>query len=371
MIIEKEALEKDLKQMSIAQIATKYNCGETTVYRAIKKYDLKKEKPNYQNKEWLKEELKHKSAKEIAEDEKVNEHTIYRWINCFKLIKTVPLYQNKEWFEEQAKNFNSLTDIAAHYGFKRDTIDEWARTFGITFNKCKKSNFEENYFQNIDTEHKAYWLGFFMADACIDREQYNFQFGLMENDRYMLEKFLSEIKYKTKIDDRTGGFDTPCCYITVCSIKMVRDLIYLGVVPRKSGRETFPTDLIPKDLQRHFIRGFLDGDGWITYNDKRPKCNIGWCSMSLNILIDIKDFLENELNLFDKGKIRKRKDKNKLYDLTFNTSNAIKVLDYLYENATIFLDRKYKKYDSVLKAQYKQSELREKNIADNNLNTTK
>lgn len=92
-----------------------------------------------------------------------------------------------------------------------------------------------------------------------------------------------------------------------------------------------------KNLIRHFIRGYIDGDGCISYCDKEHK------HMTLRIL-GTKDFLnvlQEYLPLEKKNKLYK---KSNIYDLSFQRSRGKYILDYVYKDATIFLDRKLERY---------------------------
>lgn len=54
---------------------------------------------------------------------------------------------------------------------------------------------------------------------------------------------------------------------------MANDLINLGCIPRKTLVLKFPNEsTVPKQLIKHFIRGYMDGDGCIsTYYKKRKE----------------------------------------------------------------------------------------------------
>lgn len=344
-MFEKEELKELLKNHTVAEISIIKGCGEITVYRYIKKYNLKKEKPLYQNREWLIKKLKFKTIQDIAIEANCNNITISRWMKKFKISKEKPLYQNKEWLMEQTKKFKNAKAVADHYGMIEDTINSWYRRYNIKFNADKTSDFVEDYFENIDTEHKAYWLGLLTADGFMHKSLKNFGIGLKTKDKYILQKFLDDIKYKTNIATKISGFNKRSNYITICSTRMCKDLIYHGIVPHKSGKEYIDIENINERYIKDFIRGYIDGDGWISICKKTKNPTVGICSMSINILYDIKEYLENNLNV--NCHIRRRKNKKKLFDITINSSNAIKLLDYIYKDSTIHLIRKFNRYENV------------------------
>ena len=107
----------------------------------------------------------------------------------------------------------------------------------------------------------------------------------------------------------------------------------------------FPDKSIFKsvDLIRHFIRGYFDGDGCITYQIDKDKVN-GVCSVlgTPNFL----DELENNLNF--ESKITRCKDlrhSENTVSLSFKRQESLNLLNYLYSNSTIYLYRKFKLYN--------------------------
>ncbi|MDL2302602.1 LAGLIDADG family homing endonuclease, partial [Lachnospiraceae bacterium OttesenSCG-928-D06] len=142
-----------------------------------------------------------------------------------------------------------------------------------------KYYYDEHYFQQIDSEHKAYWLGFLYADGHIEPlrkgnkiKAYRIEIGLSAVDKSHLELFLHDIDSnapltykKTIIRDKTYE----SCRVRINNTNMCRDLISLGCVPQKSLTLTFPSEeLLPGNYVRHFIRGYFDGDGCISYTTR-------------------------------------------------------------------------------------------------------
>ena len=116
-----------------------------------------------------------------------------------------------------------------------------------------------------------------------------------------------------------------------------------GCVPKKSLILKFPLEIFEnhKDLIRHFIRGYWDGDGCLTYRDKgknRPEINV----ISTNdFLMEMQKFLPVK----QKENIPiKHKGNNIIRQWQCEGKSAYNVAKYLYENATVFLERKYNKY---------------------------
>lgn len=262
-------------------------------------------------------------------------------------------YKNKEWLEKAFLKIGNKVEIGRICNVTSDTIEYWRKKFnipksdkGIQTNRKFKIN--ENYFEVIDTEEKAYWLGFIMADGCISKTNTNgnynrFEINLKEGDIKHIEKMNKsfESNYPIKIIKKTNkklDFEATICNLRINCKKFVDFLMKNGITPNKTGNENIP-NTIPYHLIKHFIRGFFDGDGSITINK-----SFRICSSSISILKEINDYFEKTLQI--KFKIYST-DK---YNIPFyvidslNTKKNKKVLSHLYDNANIYLDRKYNRY---------------------------
>ena len=128
---------------------------------------------------------------------------------------------------------------------------------------------------------------------------------------------------------------------------MWNSLNNIGCVPNKSLILKFPDEKIFKssDLIRHFIRGYVDGDGTLgVYQHSKSNTNL---EASLNI-VGTKPFLEGVQNYLGiKGFLMQKPNcSENTYRLGYSTKKAENIADILYKDATIYLDRKYNIYIS-------------------------
>ena len=115
----------------------------------------------------------------------------------------------------------------------------------------------------------------------------------------------------------------------------MNDLVNLGLSESKTFHESFPN--IPQHLQRHFIRGVFDGDGSIYWNN-RDKC------LGVHICGN-KDLLLGIINYFEKLGCSKNIQKSRsISDIHFSHTKALFVLNEMYKDSTVYLDRKYEIY---------------------------
>jgi hypothetical protein len=132
---------------------------------------------------------------------------------------------------------------------------------------------DDCFFDVIDTEAKAYWLGFINADGCVrtagpvgagGRQCYSLSVKLKESDAGHLRKLKADMASESPVYPVPRDRGTE---IVMSSRHLVESLIRLGVTPRKSLTAT-PWDG-PGHLMRHYWRGMVDGDGTIVKHGGR------------------------------------------------------------------------------------------------------
>ena len=192
-------------------------------------------------------------------------------------------------------------------------------------------------FEIIDTEEKAYWLGFLYADGCVSSAEDKIELGLAEKDYHHIEKFKNFMGITNKICYR----QTSKSYrISFRSSKCKQDLINKGCVPKKSLILTWPSEIqVPRNLIRHFIRGYFDGDGWFTNTTECFQVGI------IGTENFIKGFLDTveDINKNNKIFICHRENGAKRY--VFGAyQDVFNFLNWIYQDSTVYLDRKYEHY---------------------------
>ena len=204
-----------------------------------------------------------------------------------------------------------------------------------------KYSFDRNYFKEINTEEKAYWLGFIAADGCVSAKMNSIRVDLKSSDVEHLEKLRTSISGNQPIAVAHQGAS---CYMDMNSKQMAEDLFQLGVTPNKSLTLDIKFDLIPKELIHHFIRGYFDGDGSINYYTRPPYWYDEWELSFIStekVLLKIQEYLGISRKLFSCGKN---------YRFCYKSKKDIeKVLKYMYDGAIIYLERKYEKVLDFLK----------------------
>lgn len=240
----------------------------------------------------------------------------------------------------------SLTKIGRKYGIKRQTLSTHLKKMGYeVINYQNKARLNETLFDKIDTEEKAYWLGFLYADGCVDSEGNRIEVYLALKDVDHLEKFRKFLNLENQIRTGINKEGNSFCHLSVRNKHMWNALIAVGCHPVKSLTLEFPKleYFSDKSLIRHFLRGYVDGDGCLcTYLSNKG------CIVTALSIVGTKAFLEKVNKMcWNKGYIRNKSCKNwsnKAFSLSFSNVPSRRIARLLYENATIYLERKYNKF---------------------------
>ena len=221
------------------------------------------------------------------------------------------------------------------------------------------------YFDNIDSEYKAYILGFIYADGNINdkvkgKREWGLCVSIQEEDGYILQKLLDDTnKKKINISNPPAVIKNNWKKRAVAHIGntyLCNTLINLGCYPRKSqlGMK-FP--IIPKHLIHHFIRGFFDGDGCVTIKKrtyKGKKVTSEYFHKIIAFTSTDSIFLDEVMKNLPITKIYKRQKLRSLLVHTYwieRKEDVQNVYNYLYKDATYFLKRKYDKFNKSIKSQ--------------------
>ena len=251
----------------------------------------------------------------------------------------------KENLEDLYNQGFTLEQIGYLFGRHKSYIQRLFKYFGVNTRDRgseRKYIINDTYFDNIDTEEKAYFLGFLYADGSNDG--YRTYLKLKEEDKEILEKLQILIKSENpikKVVEQYKNQDYISYKLVLNSKKLCESLEKVGCVKNKTFKLTYP-HFINKDLQRHFIRGYFDGDGCISYSSNFRSVVIAG---NKTFVEDLQKILIHDLNL---SKTKIRIQENNFSRLEYSGwRNCFKLRDYLYIDSTIYLDRKFQKFKNL------------------------
>ena len=250
-------------------------------------------------------------------------------------------------------NYN-IQELAKQYNVSAARIKTVLRNKEVKIIVDRQELWKKRYprnsdvFEKIDTPQKAYWLGFLYADGSVGKTKKTVRITLSTKDiehLYKFKNFLNatntEIKQNNKVENDKNY---ELSYFAISDEKLCNDLIKAGCIPNKTYSLSFPSEnILPKELQYHFIRGFFDGDGSITIDRKRNRINISFTGT--------KEMLNEIKKIFGKDKL-KLEDKGNFAVLHIDgNKQVLNILNQVYKDSfsEIELPRKREKYEEFLK----------------------
>lgn len=239
----------------------------------------------------------------------------------------------------------SLKQLGKEFGCSYGTIRNLLNKHHIK-SRGSKQGYPRNefYFSKIDTEEKAYWLGFLYADGCVHSNSYEISMNI--TDKEHVEKFqkaIGAINHKiTIINDKRWENAKTLYQFSIKDKQLHEDLIKWGCIPQKSLKiDKIPN--IPRDFVSHFIRGYFDGDGSLHYLKGTNNYRISFVGTQ-SFLMDIQKELQTNVSLYFGSS-------GKAYNLQISGRKQVeRILNYIYQDSTeqTRLDRKYQTYLNCL-----------------------
>lgn len=250
-------------------------------------------------------------------------------------------FHTEEIFKLYKKGLSSV-EIAKKFNVNNSTILRELRKSGVKIRKGKDYRVYScnlDFFENLNTEEKAYWIGFIAADGSVNKrkKQSSLTISLSSRDRSHLEKFKTSIKSSHPIRDyKVGEYDVSS--VSISSRKLVKDLIKYNIVQNKSLIYSMPKN-IPNHLLNHFIRGYVDGDGGF-YCGKTKR---GYSYHSFEVTSSVTFSKEIQKLLMKECNLNKTKmaSTGKAKTVRYSGRRQIRrIHDWIYKNATLWLERK-------------------------------
>lgn len=306
------------------------------------------------NKQWTEEEIfilkteysQHTSRADIANKLKRTK-TAINWKIHHLQLKRVHIYQKYlnidiDYVCRLYKEGFSCSEISKEISSSITTVAEIIKNHNLTRSRSdcvRKYHFNEDFFKNIDSEEKAYFLGLLYADGTVGSKTNNIEITLQERDSAILDTFKKCINLEKSIYVQSK--DSRIYHrLSITSSKFKHDLIKHGCIPNKTFKVTLP--VIDKSLYRHFIRGCFDGDGCISIGKKSIMFNI---TGHIDLLSEIQNIMVNDVQL---KHTNIQKAGNRSHTIYFcGKINCQKICKWLYTDANVFIQRKFDKFHMI------------------------
>jgi Mor family transcriptional regulator len=292
------------------------------------------------------------SLRQITKDLNLPKRKVKEFIdnNNIKIPTNKDRY-NEEFLNTLIKEYDeglSIEKLSKKYSCSSNIINKKFKELGVEqrsiYDRNRKYKINHNVFDNIDSEIKAYYLGLFVTDGSMSSKGADISIRLIYSDLEILQR-LSYLFYDCDrafiYDAKDGSNPTAKLYVSSTPIK--QKLIELGITPNK----TFTTHYLPcitEEYHRHFIRGLIDGDGYLGLRKEMNGAAIILTGTQA-LLSRVGEILKQKLNI----KFRLKKDTNKnTFSLNITHYGDVKtVCNWLYEGSTIYLKRKFNNYQEI------------------------
>ena len=269
--------------------------------------------------------------------------------------RTIWTEEDYKFLKENYLNM-SYSQIGSKINKTKSAVQNKLKILGLR--KPEKYTYNHSFFKIIDNERKAYWLGFLYADGYVSKTKNGYCCGIeiKHTDADHLRKFNKdidgniEVEIRERKDSRIGTFSV--ARIRLFSKDIFEDLEKLGCIQNKTDKIEMPK--IEEKFIWPFLRGFFDGDGCIILNKQRSTMKFDFCSSSLVMLEQIRDFLyKNGIFSYigkstsSNGAITRKIPNYRLY--ISGMENGYIFGSLLYKDATIYLERKKERFDDIVK----------------------
>ena len=270
------------------------------------------------------------------------------------------MLQIKDYQEEITRLYQegkTAKEISSLLGFKyHQPVYNFFKKMGWERNgKSVKRTYkvDENFFKVINTEEKAYILGFICADGHIDRSRLRVTVSIKDKDILHKIRNAMHSNHPIKEVQRVNPYNgterkiLTLVELMISGTELVKPLFNMGLTTNKTY--TLSGDIlkyVPKYLMRDFLRGYFDGDGNVFFGKRYSsgyKYNINVCGNE--------DFLLKSFQTYfpSPNKLYKNLYSKQCYVWKISQKDRVRdFIHYLYYNSSIFLQRKYNEYRKIM-----------------------
>ena len=268
----------------------------------------------------------------------------YNKLNKNDFDNIIKIYYDKNNINKSFEQMSVIADVSER-AFSRVLVEHGINT--RLKNRYVINN--ELYFDNINTEDKAYFIGLLFADGYVgNNNEIVITLKNIGNTKEILTKLVDDIESNIKIkhiEHIATGFETDSTFLKLSfsNIHINKTLKNIGLGSHKENtRQCIPCQIISNNLERHLIRGLYDGDGCISVKNKHMKTPQKTISFMGNktLLLEVQNILETKL-LLNHTAIRESFNSSKISELRYGGNRQVnKIKEYLYTDAHVYLSHK-------------------------------
>lgn len=254
--------------------------------------------------------------------------------------EVIEMYNNRYSAPQIAKHY----DVSSHavYGLlERNNISRRPASKG-----SQKYSIREDFFDNIVSEEQAYLLGYLYADGYNDERRRTIRLNLNARDKSMLVRMKSVLGYDGPLHRITiKGRKQEYWRLSITNGRLSRELSRKGCGQAKTFKLKYPDFLLPP-MERHFIRGYFDGDGCVTSLSSGRKAYF-YIIGTEDLCVGVQNVIFRSIGFM--GSVSKRKSlrDNLRVLVTANPRHMFSFMQWIYDDAHIYLERKKEKFTRI------------------------
>ena len=270
-------------------------------------------------------------------------------LNQDQILEVIKTYQDGLSAKEIATKYlitpTSVYGLLKRRGIDRRSYSEAGRQYTLN----------EHYFDLIDDENKAYYFGLLMADGYNNEKRGTTTLILVKKDEQIMCLFSQDIQSNKPITIIKNKIGSDTARMEICSRHFSYMLSQKGCVQAKTFKLEFPTEHLPPDLIRHFIRGYFDGDGCISYSYSKKDnlmgnsfSNVVTFVSTENFCLYLKRYFKEQLDINSSISCRHPSHNNNNRTLTISGSQqVIKLMEWMYNKSSRYFERKRQKFEEI------------------------
>jgi hypothetical protein len=243
--------------------------------------------------------------------------------------------QQKQQIIELFNNGWECRNIPNQLGVTGRSVARVLNEAGINTKRRNRYTLNENYFDVIDSQEKAYLLGLIAADGCVTKSNY---VAFESIDKELTDLLCKELQYSGKIRIVKPENYAPHYRINFSSRKISSALFSYGVIPGRtfSGVYYFPAS----KYLASYILGYFDGDGCAYVNQGR--------SGGLVCIVGSFEFTCELTKRLVMGVVEEHHLKKVYYWRIYSRKNIENFYNFLYQHPNLGLQRKKTKIEQIL-----------------------
>lgn len=245
---------------------------------------------------------------------------------------------------------HSTKDIASKFAVSRTTVRQVINVLGGKFKSSSDTNrkysLNEDCFGNFETEDSLYFFGLLLGDGNISKDRPRIKIGLQKCDKEILDKFAEFLGSDRPLKAYKNNYS-----LVIDSVRISEILLANNFEPCKSTRERIPKFYNREDINmRHFWRGLIDADGSL-FISKDQKEHLNLIS-SIEVINEFEAFVKFHTGI-SMTSVQQHTTTKDCYYANYYCRNALTVADMLYKDSSIFLQRKFEKYEELMSKEHR------------------